>query len=161
IHGEAQHREKGAKLAKSTEEGCQLHPNVPPEIKALYLRASDAYDQYLEAFGSGKKAVEGAVEIRYYRADILCFKLGKVEEAGDEYLAVGKTAPVGKFHQDALLNAMSAFEKARPKDTAGRRQLYPVDEKFGEAIDLYATLFKKDPAIVGVLFKNGQMFYDY
>ena len=35
---------------------------------------------------------------------------------------------------------MSAFEKARPKDTAGRRQLYPVDEKFGEAIDLYAKV---------------------
>ena len=161
IHGEAQHREKGMKLGKATEEGCQLHPNIPPEIKQLYTRAADAYDQYLDAFGTGKKAIEGSVEIRYYRADILCFKLGKVEEAGDEYLAVGKSAPVGKFHKDALLNAMSAFEKARPKDTAGRRQLYPVDEKFGEAIDLYATLFKKDPAIVGVLFKNGQMFYDY
>jgi TolA-binding protein len=31
----------------------------------------------------------------------------------------------------------------------------------GEAIDLYATLFPQDPEIAGVLFKNGQLFYDY
>jgi tetratricopeptide (TPR) repeat protein len=161
LHGEAQRREKGMKLPKPTEDGCQLKPQVPGELKALYTRAADAYDTYLEAFGTGKKSAEGAIEIRYYRADILCFKLGKVEEAGDEYLAVGKSAPVGKLHKDALLNAMSAFEKARPKDTVGRKQLYPVDKKFGEAIDLYATLFKGDRTIVGVLFKNGQMFYDY
>jgi tetratricopeptide (TPR) repeat protein len=53
------------------------------------------------------------------------------------------------------------FEAARPKDTAGKHQLYAVDKKFGEAIDLYTTLFPADPALVGVLFKNGQMFYDY
>ena len=97
----------------------------------------------------------------YCRADILCFKLAKTEEAGDEYLAVGKSAPVGKLHKDALLNAMAAFEKARPRDTAGKTKLYPVDKKFGEAIDLYATLFPADKALVGVIFKNGQMFYDY
>jgi tetratricopeptide (TPR) repeat protein len=68
---------------------------------------------------------------------------------------------VGPLHKDALLNAMTAFEKARPKDTAGRTKLYPVDKKFGEAIDIYANLFKNDPTIVGVLFKNGQMFFDY
>src|SRR6185369_1214031 len=80
----------------------------------------------------------------------------------DEYLAVGKTLPAGKYHRDALLNAMNAFELARPKDIgSGRHQLYPVDKKFGEAIDLYATLFPADKALVGVIFKNGQMFYDY
>jgi tetratricopeptide (TPR) repeat protein len=56
---------------------------------------------------------------------------------------------------------MNAYEKARPKDTVGRTKLYPVDKKFGEAIDLYATLFPADPSLVGVIFKNGQMFYDY
>ncbi|HEY0993380.1 MAG TPA: tetratricopeptide repeat protein, partial [Kofleriaceae bacterium] len=118
-------------------------------------------DSYLVAFGAGKATTEKAIEIRYYRADILCFKLATVEAAGDEYLAVGKTAPVGKYHKDALFNAMNAFELARPKDTAGRHQLYPVDKKFGEAIDLYATLFPADKTLVGVIFKNGQMFYDY
>ena len=31
----------------------------------------------------------------------------------------------------------------------------------GEAIDLYATLFPNDPEIANILFKNGQLFYDY
>ena len=145
IHGEAQRRDKADKKADIN----------------LYTRAAAAYEQYLAAFGTGKGATEKATEIRYYRADILFFKLNKTEDAGDEYLAVGKSAPVGKLHKDALLNAMNAYEKARPKDTVGRAKLYPVDKKFGEAIDLYATLFPADPTLVGVIFKNGQMFYDY
>ncbi len=145
IHGEAQRRDKADRKADIN----------------LYTRAAAAYEQYLLAFGAGKATTERAIEIRYYRADILFFKLAKVEEAGDEYLGVGKSAPVGKLHKDALLNAMNAFEKARPKDTIGKTKLYPVDKKFGEAIDLYATLFPADPTLVGVIFKNGQMFYDY
>jgi cellulose synthase operon protein C len=161
IHGTAQQHEKDAHVPKPKIEGCQTSPNLPKDIAALYGRAADAYEQYLAAFGGGKGRSDKAIELRYYRADILCFKLGKVEAAGDEYLAVGKTSPVGKLHKDALLNAMAAFEAARPKDTANRKQLYPVDAKFGEAIDLYATLFPADPTIVGVIFKNGQMSYDY
>ncbi|HMG54384.1 MAG TPA: tetratricopeptide repeat protein, partial [Kofleriaceae bacterium] len=175
IHGEAQRREKS--LKRPEQKQCVTRPELPGDVLSLYTRASDSYESYLTAFGGkpaaadkpadkapekqSEKASEKAIEIRYYRADILCFKLAKVEAAGDEYLAVGRTAPVGKYHKDALLNAMNAFEIARPKDTAGRRQLYPVDKKFGEAIDLYATLFPADKTLVGVIFKNGQMFYDY
>ena len=159
IHGEAQRREKALKIPKLTE--CVTSPKSPPDILTLYTKASDAYEAYLSAFGTGKGASAKATEIRYYRADILCFKLGKVEDAGDEYLAVGKSAPVGPLHQQALLNAMGAFEAARPKDVASRKKIAPVDKKFGEAIDLYATLFPADDKLVGVIFKNGQMFYDY
>ncbi|HEY4244946.1 MAG TPA: tetratricopeptide repeat protein [Kofleriaceae bacterium] len=159
LHGEAQRREKI--LKRPAQKNCALKPDLPPDVLALYGRAADAYEAYLGAFGQAKGSSEKAVEIRYYRADILCFKLAQVEQAGDEYLAVGKTAPVGKFHKDALFNAMNAFELARPKDTQGRHQLYDVDKKFGEAIDLYATLFPADPTLVGVIYKNGQMFFDY
>ncbi|MDX2087706.1 MAG: tetratricopeptide repeat protein [Kofleriaceae bacterium] len=127
----------------------------------LFTRAAAAYEQYLAAFGGAKGSGERAIELRHYRADILYFQLGKNEEAGDEYLLVGKSAPVGQFHKSALRNAMDAYEKARPRDTAGKGKLYPVDKKFGEAIDLFATLFPADPTLVGVIFKNGQMFYDY
>jgi len=159
IHGEADRRMTSLKRPEPKQ--CVTRPELPADVIALYARASDAYGGYLDAFGAGKGATEKATEIRYFRADILCFRLAKIEPAGDEYLAVGKTAPVGKYHKGALLNAMSAFELARPKDTAGRHQLYPVDKKFGEAIDLYATLFPADKTLVGVIFKNGQMFYDY
>ncbi|HSS01324.1 MAG TPA: tetratricopeptide repeat protein [Kofleriaceae bacterium] len=179
IHAEAQRREKS--LKRPEQKQCSTRPDLPQDVLSMYTRASDAYGAYLTAFGGIKstpdkpeksekseksekpneKMTEKTVEIRYYRADILCFKLAKVEAAGDEYLAVGRSAPVGKYHKDALFNAMNAFELARPKDTAGRHQLYPVDKKFGEAIDLYATLFPADKTLVGVIFKNGQMFYDY
>jgi tetratricopeptide (TPR) repeat protein len=127
----------------------------------LFGNAAEAYATYLSGFGGGAGQSEHAVDVRYYRADILFWKLKKYEEAGDEYLAVGRSAPVGKWHKPALRQAMDAFEKARPKDTAGKRQMYPVDKKFGEAMDLYATLFKDDPEVVGLIFKYGQLFYDY
>jgi len=145
LHGEAQRREKAEKK---------------PDV-AAYTRAAGAYEKYLAAFGGARALAAKTIEIRYYRADILYFKLGKTEEAGDEYLAVGKSTPVGELHKPALRNAMDAFEKARPKDTEGRKKLYDVDKKFGEAIDLYATLFPADASLVGVIFKNGQMFFDY
>jgi len=145
LHGDAQRREKAEKK---------------PDVNA-YTRAANAYEKYLATFGSVRTLSAKTIEIRYYRADILYFKLGKIEAAGDEYLAVGKSTPVGELHKPALKNAMDAFEKARPKDTEGRKKLYDVDKKFGEAIDLYATLFPADASLVGVIFKNGQMFYDY
>src|SRR5262249_7336739 len=80
--------------------------------------------------------------------------------------SVGKSAPVGKYHKDALLQAMGAFEKLRqPVKTAaaggGKREITDSDRKFAEAADLYATLFPNDKEIVTVIYKNGQFFYDY
>jgi tetratricopeptide (TPR) repeat protein len=158
IHFEAQRREKALKLPPGS--GCATKSPLPLDLQKLYQRASDAYDSYLTAFGTGKTARPGTVEIRYYRADILCFKLAQPEAAGDEYLAVGKTQPVGEFHKPALLAAISAFELVRPKAT-GKHDTFPVDKKFGEAIDLYLTLFPNDPKnLIGVLFRYGQLFYD-
>jgi len=159
LHGEAQRREKLLKLPPQN--GCATTPPVPKDLLALYTRAADAYGAYLDAFGQNKAAAEKAIEVRFFRAQILCFKVAKPEAAGDEFLAVGKSAPVGQYHKEALLAAMNAYELARPKDTVGHTQLYPVDKKFAEAVDLYATLFPADPTIVGVIFKNGQRFYDY
>ena len=104
-----------------------------------------------------------AAELRYLRADILYFKLGKYEDAGREYLAVGRTQPVGKHHKDALLQAMGAFEKVRKPGAAGggKREITESDRLFGEAADLYATLFPNDKEIVTVIYKNGQFFFDY
>jgi len=141
MHSDAQAAEKRDK-----------RPNL-----VLYRRAAAIYSTYLKYFPKDKRAPE----IRFLRAEILRIKLHKYEEAGDEYLAVGRTAPVGKYHKEALLKAMAAFEKARPKNVTGRRELSPVDRKFAAAVDLYATLFPADPKLVGVIFRNGQMFYDY
>ena len=138
----------------------------------MYRRAAETYAYYLTAFDDDKNAVE----VRYLRAEILFFILAEtdvtvatgpvgkpkiMEEAGDEFLAVGKSAPVGKRHKPALQRAMTAFKRLRPKDIRNRKKLSPVDRKFAEATDVYATIFPDDSEIVGVIFENGQLFYDY
>src|SRR5262245_17176282 len=132
MHAEAQQNEKTTKVVDKTR----------------YARAAESYEFYLVNFPDAADATE----LRYLRADILYFKLGKYEEAGREYLAVGKS------HKDALLQAMGAFEKVRKP---GKREIAETDRLFGEAADIYATLFPKDKEIVTVIYKNGQFFFDY
>src|SRR5579863_5216564 len=133
MHAEAQATEKTTKVVD----------------KDRYARAAEAYQFYLANFPEAPDAAE----LRYLRADILYFKLGKYEDAGREYLAVGKTQPVGKYHKDALLQSMGAFEKVRKPISsngsgAGKREITDSDRLFGEAADLYATLFPNDKEIV-------------
>jgi TolA-binding protein len=131
----------------------QYQKHVDPD---RYARAADAYAYYLSKFSSESEATE----IHYLLGDIYFFKLKKNEEAGDAYLAVGKAKPVGKLHREALLNAIAAYEKVRKEKNAGKTVL-PSDKKMGEAIDLYAALFPKDPEIAGILYKNGELFYEH
>jgi TolA-binding protein len=146
MHADAQRNEKATKVVD----------------KERYARAAEAYLFYLQNFPDAADAVE----LRYLRADILYFKLARYDEAGRDYLAVGKSQPVGKYHKDALLQAMGAFEKMRkPIASAagggGKREITDSDRLFGEAADLYATLFPNDKEIITVIYKNGQFFFDY
>ena len=99
----------------------------------------------------------GATEASYLAGDIYFFKLKEWENAGDAYLAVARTKPVGPHHRDALLNAITAFENVRKAQNA--KGALPSDSKLGEAIDLYATLFPNDAEMAGLLVKNGDLFY--
>ena len=145
MHAEAQANEKSTKVVD----------------RERYGQAAEAYQFYLANFPDAPDAAE----LRYLRADILFFKLGKYEDAGREYLAVGKTQPVGKYHKDALLQAMVAFEKVRKPvgnpGGGGKREITDSDRLFAEAADRYATLFPNDKEIVTVIYKNGQFFFDY
>jgi tetratricopeptide (TPR) repeat protein len=120
-----------------------------PDLKA-YKRAADLYAFYL---GKDDKSAR-AKELRFLRAEILYFKLERAEEAGDEYMAVGS--------KDALLKAMAAYEKLRPKDIAGqKRKLTAADRKFAAAVDAFARDYPADPQVVLVIYRNGQLFFDY
>jgi len=122
-----------------------------------YARAAEAYAFYLSKFGKDADAVE----IHYLLGDIYFFKLKKWEDAGDAYLAVGKSNPVGKLHHEALLQAIASFDKCRKeRGASAQKTLLPTDKKMGEAIDIYASLYPKDPEIAQILFKNGELFYD-
>jgi TolA-binding protein len=144
-------------LAKSLHAEAQANEKQNKVVdKERYARAAEAYEFYLANFPDAADAIE----LRYLRADILYFKLGRLPEAGNEYLTIGKSKPPGKYHKDALLQAMTAFEKLR-KPTGGKREITESDRKFADAADIYATLFPTDKDIVTVIFKNGQFFFDY
>jgi tetratricopeptide (TPR) repeat protein len=129
--------------------------------KTLYAQTAETYAFYLEQFPDAADAND----LRYLRADILSFKLGDLRGAGSEYLAVGRSKPVGPLHKEALLGAMNAFEKLRPPAAAGAdKKSRPVtddDRRFAEAADLYSSLFPNDKEIVTVIYKNGLFFYDH
>jgi tetratricopeptide (TPR) repeat protein len=149
-------------LAKTMHHDAQQNEKTTHVVdKDRYARAAEAYQFYLVNFPDARDAAE----LRYLRADILYFKLGRNAEAGREYLLVGKSQPVGKDHKDALLKAMNAFEKVRkpvtPGAGGGKREVTEDDRLFAEAADLYATLFPNDKEIITVIYKNGQFFFDY
>src|SRR5262249_11976656 len=78
LHSEAQHVEEVQKYVDVNR----------------YGRAAEAYAYYLSKYGDDADAVEA----HYLLGDIYFFKLKKYEEAGDEYLRVGQSKPVGKLH---------------------------------------------------------------
>jgi TolA-binding protein len=127
-----------------------------PDLKA-YKRAADLYAFYLERDGKSERAGE----LRFLRAEILYFKLDQAEAAGDEYMAVGQAKPAGPRAKDALLKAMAAYEKLRPKDAGQKRKLTAADRKFAAAVDAFAREFPADPQVVLVIYRNGIMFFDY
>jgi len=129
-----------------------------------YGRAAEAYSYYLSKFSDDASAVE----ISYLLGDIHFLKTRENEKAGDAYLFVGRSKPVGKLHKDALLNAITAYERVRQEKRPGgqlsgtangKQELLATDKRMGEAIDIYATLFPTDPEIAGILYKNGELFY--
>jgi len=160
-HARAMAEELIRNLAKSMHAEAQQNEKTSKVVdKERYARAAEAYQFYLANFSDASDAVE----LRYLRADILNFKLQRYDEAGREYLAVAKSTPVGKYHKDALLQAMTSFEKVRKPPSGasgGKREITDSDRQFAEAADLYATLFPKDKEIITVIYKNGQFFYDY
>jgi TolA-binding protein len=130
--------------------------------KALYGQAAESYGFYLQQFPDASDAQE----LRFLRAQILGLKLGQYREAGDEYLTIGRSKPVGPHHKESLLNAMNAFEKLRPPaprtaEEKRARKVTDDDRKFAEAADLYAEILPDDKEIVVVIYKNGQFFFDY
>lgn len=146
LHAQAQRNEKESRVVDTDR----------------FARAAEAYGFFLQQYPD---APDGH-ELRYLRADILFFKLEQRREAGLEYLAVGKSRPVGPQHREALLQAMNAFEALRPPSPASaaerkQRKVTDDDRRFAEAADLYATLFPNDREIMTVIYKNGQFFYDY
>ncbi|MDD9937460.1 MAG: tetratricopeptide repeat protein [Myxococcales bacterium] len=111
-------------------------------------------------------------EITFYLAEILFHRLTRYDEAGRAYLQAARMRPKGEFTQDALYNAIIAFETVRVVELEGCRAPEPgkplppacgeteTDSRFSEAIALYIELFPKDPEVPGILFRQGRMYFE-
>ena len=160
IHAEAQRREKLMKLPKQN--GCATKPIGNSDLATLYTKAADAYEQYLAAFGGAKTAAEQVdrAALLPRRHPVLQARQGR----GRRRRVPRRSARARRSASTTRTRCSTRWPRSRrraPRTPPAARKLYDVDKKFGEAIDLYATLFPADPTLVGVIFKNGQMFYDY
>ncbi|RMH00183.1 MAG: hypothetical protein D6705_01000 [Deltaproteobacteria bacterium] len=105
----AKAEERLYEFARKLHESAQLREkDTKTPDRAQYALAARAYEDYIRRHPASQRAVE----ISYLLGDIYFFKLDAPEKAGDAYLRVGESAPVGPLHRDALLAAMSAYERA-------------------------------------------------
>ncbi len=96
-------------MGRSVHESAQAaEKDTKVPDKDRYALAARAYSDYVTRYPAEPNAVEAA----YLTGDIYYFKLGRKEDAGDAYLRVGESAPVGKYHHDALLAAIAAYDEA-------------------------------------------------
>ncbi len=96
-------------LGRTIHEGAQAaEKDTKVADKERYALAARAYTEFVTRYPSNPNAVE----VSYLTGDILFFKLTQAEPAGDAYLRVGESAPVGALHRDALLAAIGAYAQA-------------------------------------------------
>lgn len=108
-------------------------------------------------------------EMSFYLAEILYHRMQKLDEAGNMYLRAAKLRPKGELTQDALYNAVLAFERVRTSELAqcskeGAQSVAcaetDTDRRFSEAIGMYVELFPNDPEVPGILFRQGKLYFD-
>ncbi len=118
-------------FGRSIHEGAQAaEKDTKVPDKERYALAARAYDDFITRYPSEPNAVE----VSYLTGDIYFFKLGQAERAGDAYLRVGESAPVGPLHHDALLAAIGAYEQAMAQApaTTTAAETKPGETKPGE-----------------------------
>lgn len=171
-------------LGRAIHEGAQAaEKDTKVPDKDRYGLAARAYEDFVARYPSNPSSVE----VSYSTGDIYFFKLGAVEKAGDAYLRVGESAPVGPLHRDALLAAIAAYERAlgeapaataaavpeqekgsialaseaeaAAKPAASEPERNPLEKKFIRAVDLFSSLFPGDEQNGAVLYSLGEFLY--
>ena len=164
----------------------ELHQEAQEDDRAeLFVAAEASYALYLEFFPE----TPASYDLRFYRAEILYHRLARPADAGDEYLRAARARPEGEHTRDALLNAISAYERVREASLAACAEAgsesppAPTEEpeaqpeggessrndcgaetdndrSFGEAIELYVALYPEDPELPEILYRQGRLYFD-
>ena len=141
MHAEAQQNEKTTKVVD----------------KDRYARAAESYEFYLANFPDAADAASCAT----------CAPTSSTSSWANTRTPAASTWRSASRSRSASTTRTRCCRRwARSRRCAsrragGKREIAETDRLFGEAADLYATLFPKDKEIVTVIYKNGQFFFDY
>jgi cellulose synthase operon protein C len=144
----------------------------------LLLLAEENYREYLIYFPDGHKSYE----MRYWYAEVL-YKLKKYDLSTDEYEAVVKADPKGKYLKDAAANAIFSIDeylkpiKSRLDREADKKvrdlkrseegtarfaevELHPWEQRLVDACDTYGKVLPDDDKTLKFLYKAALLLHD-
>lgn len=142
-----------AKKATSSESRAQL-----------YALAYKAYAVYMDSFPE----TAARYEMSFAYGELL-YKIKHYDEAYDQYMAVVRIDPNGKFSKFCAESAIFAADEMMKKEakpaTVTRpwtvSSLSPWEQKQIEAIDQYTALYPSDPKTRNLLYKAAYLEYNH
>ncbi len=142
-----------------------LHAKAQADATSVAEFESTAalYRIYTDFFPRGEHAYEAYFNL----GEIHFHRLAHAIDAADAYLAAVRVEPEGKWSKTALYNSLAALEAAREQEFSSaaaakeRQRETPTDKKLTEAMELYASTYPDDPELPAMLFRQGQLYYDY
>jgi TolA-binding protein len=125
--------------------------------------AREGYELYLRAFEDDDRTAE----MHFFYGELL-FDMKRYEEAGIQYTWVSDNAPKSRYHEEAVLNTVLAFERILAKDSdiktrvGGTTQSVPFgegEERFAKASLQLIKGFSKSERVPEVKYKLGRLHY--
>jgi tetratricopeptide (TPR) repeat protein len=149
-------------------QALELHAKAQRDkSRTEYEGALGLYEAYLGRFAKDPSAYQ----VQFYAAEVCFYHLDRPEQAASLYMAAARGAPAESVdpkspRHDALYNALVALERARTAELAGGKttkagQETETDKRFAEALELYAQLYPKDPALPELFYRQGKLYYDH
>jgi len=123
-----------------------------------YVRAARDYRLIVDTYNDNPNAADS----RWNLAVILDQKLGKGDEAYDEYVGYSQlaSAPIAQREQ-AALNAISLAQRYLPVDTAIQEgKLEPAAVKMIDAVENYTGTFTKGKDFASVVLSLGALYFN-
>jgi outer membrane protein assembly factor BamD (BamD/ComL family) len=143
--------------------GLHAKAQADKSSRVEFESAAALYHVYLSRFGTAPRAYD----VEFNLGEIYFHHLAKPTLAAEAYLAAVRLKPQGEWSRGALYNALSALEAAREsefqaaKAAARKPAETPTDKQLTAAMELYSSTYPDDPEVPELLFRQGQLYYDY
>jgi TolA-binding protein len=143
--------------------GLHAKAQADKSSRVEFESAAALYHVYLSHFGNAARAYE----VEFNLGEIYFHHLAKPTLAAEAYLAAVRLKPQGEWSRGALYNALSALEAARESEfqaakAAGQKPAETAtDKQLTRAMELYSSTYPDDPELPELLFRQGQLYYDY